>query len=110
MTWSARTARGRVGLRRGGRWRAGRLKTAYVRVRLCGADRPSGIRYIRLYGTYQVQERCAAGHYVPLEVRREGRCSTAKSFAAGMSRYTYTIETGKDVRNEKVAFAVPATR
>lgn len=83
-------------------------KTAYVRLRFSGADRPSGIRFVHLFGTYPVQDS------VPLSIGYHWKSGEkimhhAQLIEAGKDRSTYTIETGQDVRNLKVVFAAAPT-
>jgi hypothetical protein len=84
-------------------------KAAYVRVRSCGADRPTGIRYLRLYGT------CLAEGPAPLSIAYHWKSGEKtmrhiEPVPAARARHTYTIDTGPNVRNVKVAFSVPASR
>ncbi len=70
---------------------------------------PCGIRYMYLYGTYE------AGNTSPLAITYHWKSGEAlkehtETIPAGQARHTYTINTGKDVENVKVVFAVPATK
>jgi hypothetical protein len=86
-----------------------KIKTAYVRVRVNGADKPNGIRYVRLYGTYPIQDP------PPLMITYNWKSGEkdmrhTEAVPADKPGHTYTIETGRNIRNEKVIFAVPASR
>ena len=86
-----------------------KIQTAYVRVRVCGADKPNGIRYVRLYGTCPIQDPA------PLSITYDWKSGEkdmrhTEAVPADKPRHAYTIETGQNVRNVKVAFAVPASR
>lgn len=85
-----------------------KLKTAYIRLRLCGADRPSGVRYVRLYGTCPVQGPAPLSITYHWTSGQKAMHHT-QLVPANKPQYAYTIETGEEIRNQKVIFAVPAT-
>ncbi len=87
-----------------GKWKA---KTAYVRVRTCGADSPSGVRCLRVYGTYPVQDRAGLSITYFWTSGKEQMRHT-QEVPAGPGTFEYTIRTGKDVRNQKVIFTAGA--
>jgi len=83
-----------------------RTSVAYVRVRLCAADRPSGLRYLYIFGT------CPTAATDPLTITYYWKSGDQlrkhiQAIPAGVERFEYRIETGPDVRNVKVVFAIP---
>ena len=88
---------------------ADKVSTAYVRLRLSAADKNGGVRYLRLYGTTPVsnaQPMTVAYHWTS----DDKAAAHVETIPAGAASHRYTIQTGSDVKNGKVVFAVPASK
>jgi len=85
-----------------------RAGSAYVRVRFAAGDKAGGLRYLRVFGTYKAAEAA------PLRITyywksAETLRSHTETVPAGARLHRYTIQTGPEIKNLKVVFAVPAS-
>ena len=85
------------------------LPTAYVRFRFAGSGHACGIRFLNMFGTYAVDSASPLTITYHWKSGQKGKQHT-ETVPAGAAEHKYTIDTGNDVKNAKVVFAVRASK